>query len=139
MKGVTFGSYHSFDDWGLILSENDIKAPKPKTIEFEIEGGDGVLDYTEFFGDVRFENRQLSFRFSKGNLSSTAFIHMYEEIHNAIHGRKLVVKLDDDSGYYRGRITVSEWKMNKNIGELVIDVDAEPWKYKNDVTMQVVQ
>lgn len=139
MKGVTFGSYHSFDDWGLILSEKDIKAQKPKTMEIDIEGSDGVLDYTEFFGDVKFENRQLSFRFSKGNLSSSAFIHMYEEIHNAIHGRKISVKIDDDSGYYVGRVTVSEWKLKKSIGELIVDVDAEPWKYKQDVTRQVVQ
>lgn len=131
MKGVTFGNYHSFDDWGLILSEKDIKAPKPKTMEIDIEGSDGVLDYTEFFGDVKFENRQLSFRFSKGNLSSSAFIHMYEAVHNSIHGRKLPVKIDDDSGYYIGRITVAEWKLKKSIGELIIDVDADPWKYKS--------
>lgn len=138
MKGVTFGNYHSFDDWGLILSEKDIKAPKPKTMEIDIEGSDGVLDYTEFFGDVKFNNRQLSFRFSKGNLSSSAFIHMYEAVHNAIHGRYLSVMIDDDTGYYRGRITVSEWKLNKNIGELVIDVDAEPWKYKSESSSMLV-
>lgn len=53
MKGVKFGGLHSYTEWGLILSEKEIKAPKPKKIEFEIEGSDGVLDYTDFFGGVR--------------------------------------------------------------------------------------
>lgn len=41
MKGVTFGSYHSFNSWGLILQSKEIKAPKPKINQIDIEGGDG--------------------------------------------------------------------------------------------------
>ena len=48
MKGVKFGNYHSYNDWGLILSSKEIKAPKPKKIEIEIEGSDGFLTTRNF-------------------------------------------------------------------------------------------
>lgn len=129
MKGVKFGGLHSFYEWGLILSEKEIKAPKPKTIEFEVEGSDGVLDYTEFFGGVKYENRQLSFKFYKANIVPDGFLALFSVVQNALHGKKLQVILDDDPAYfYYGRVTVDEWKANGRIGEITIEVDAQPYK-----------
>lgn len=65
MKSVTFGAYNTYDDWGLILSEKHIGSPEPKLKQIEIEGSDGVIDMSEFFGDVKYKNRQLSFVFTK--------------------------------------------------------------------------
>lgn len=131
MKGVTFGSYHSFNEWGLLLKEKEIKAPGPKVQQIEIEGGDGVLDLTEFFGDVKYNNRSLSFTFSKMNIVPDGFLALYSVVQNAIHGKKMQVILDDDPAFfYSGRVTVNEWKSNKNLGEIVIEVDAEPYKMK---------
>lgn len=46
-------------------------------------------------------------------------------------GKMLDIILDDDPAYfYRGRVTINEWKSNSNIGEIVIEVDAEPYKMK---------
>lgn len=136
MKGVKFGGLHSYYEWGLILSSKDIKAPKPKTKEIEIEGSDGVLDYTEYFGGVKYENRQLLFTFSKMNIVPDGFLALFSVVQNALHGKKLQIILDDDpTHYYLGRVTVNEWKSNKRIGEIVIEVDAEPYKYKVAETM----
>lgn len=140
MKGVKFGGLHSFYEWGLILSEKEIKAPKPKKIEFEIEGSDGVLDYTDFFGGVKFENRQLTFRFTKAGISPDGFLTLFSAVQNALHGKKLQVILDDDPmHFYFGRVTINEWKSNKRIGEIVIEVDAEPYKYKVARSREVVK
>ena len=137
MKGVMFGGLHSFYEWGLILSEKEIKAPKPKTIELEIEGSDGVLDYTEFFGGVRYENRQLSFKFYKANIVPDGYLALFSVVQQAIHGKKMQVILDDDPAFfYYGRVTVNEWKSNKRLGEITIDVNAEPYKYKVARTSQ---
>lgn len=57
MKGVKFGSLHSFYEWGLILSEKEIKAPQPKTKAVDVEWADGEIDYTEAFCDVKYQNR----------------------------------------------------------------------------------
>lgn len=131
MKGVRFDGLHSYYEWGLILQEKTIESPKPKINTVEIEGADGVLDYTEFFGDVKFENRQLSFKFIKAQIILDGFLSLYSLVQDMIQGRKMQVVLDDDPAYfYLGRVSINEWKSNKNIGEIVIEVDAEPYKYK---------
>lgn len=131
MKGVKFGEHHSFYEWGLILQSKEIQAPEPKITQIEIEGGDGVLDLTDFFGDVKYKNRSLSFQFAKTNIVPDGFLALYSLVQNTIHGKKLNIILDDDPGnYYVGRVTINEWKSDKSIGTIVIEVDAEPYKYK---------
>ena len=131
MKGVKFGGLHSFYEWGLILSEKEIEPPKPKTKTVDVEGADGVLDYTEAFGDVKYQNRQLSFKFYKASIVPDGFLALFSVVQNALHGKKLQVILDDDPAhYYLGRVTINEWKSNKRLGEITIEVDADPYKYK---------
>lgn len=130
MKGVKFGDYHSFNDFSLILSSKTIGTPSPKTETIDIPGGDGVLDLTDFFGDVKYNNRELSFEFSTV-VPQVEFMDLFSRVQNALHGQKMQIILDDDSEwYYVGRITVSEWKAEKSIGRLTIDCDCEPYKYK---------
>ena len=137
MKGIKFNNFHSWTEWGLILSEKEIKSPKPKTTEVDIAGGDGVLDYTEYFGGVKFENRQLTFKFAKTNIVLDEFLALFSTVQNALHGEKMKIVLDDDPDhYYIGRVAISEWKANKRVGEITVEVDAEPYKYK--VTETVV-
>lgn len=139
MKGVKFGNFHSYYEWGLVLSEKEIQAPKPKLIELEIEGSDGVLDYTEFFGGVKYENRKLTFSFSKPNIVSDGFLALFSLVQEKIHGKKMQVILDDDpTHFYYGRVTVDEWNANKRVGEIVIEVDADPYKQEIEET-RVVQ
>jgi phage-related protein len=130
MKGITFGNYHSFRDFRLILSPNSaIGTPTPKTELLDIPGGDGVLDFTEAFGEVKYNNRPLSFEFST-MVPQSEFMTLFSQVQNALHGQKMKIVLDDDPGsYYIGRITVSEWKADRLIGTLTIDCDCEPFKY----------
>lgn len=129
MKGVKFGDFHSYYEWGLILSSKEITSPEAKIIQIEVEGSDGVLDFTDFFGSVKYKNRSLSFTFSKMNIVQDGFLALYSLVQNLIHGRMMKIVLDDDpSNYYYGRVTIKEWKSENNIGTIVIEVDAEPWK-----------
>ena len=131
MKGVKFGGLHSYDEWGLILTEKELKSPDIKTYTVELEGSNGVLDFTDFFGAVKYENRQLTFSFIKPNITPDGFLSLYSLVQNALHGKKMQVILDDDPAYfYYGRVSINDWKSNKGIGEIVIEVDAEPYKYK---------
>ena len=130
MKGIKFGNYHSYDDFSLILSQKTISAPSPKVESIEIPGGDGVLDLTDFFGEVKYNNRELTFEFSC-ILPQEQFLDLFSQIQNAIHGRKMQIVLDDDpEWYYIGRVTVPEWKTEKSIGKLTIECDCEPYKVK---------
>lgn len=135
MKGVKFGNYHSYDDFSLILSQKTIGTPSPKTETIDIPGGDGVLDLTEFTGEVKYNNRELSFEFST-IVPQAEFMTLFSRVQNALHGKKMNIILDEDAGwYYVGRITVSEWKTDRNIGLLTIDCDCEPYKYRTEETV----
>ena len=136
MKGIRFGNYHSYNDFSLILSSKTIGTPSPKTEEIDIPGGDGVLDLTEFFGEVKYSNRELSFEFST-IVPQDEFMDLFTKVQNALHGQKMQIVLDDDAEWaYFGRITVSEWKAEKSIGKLTIDCDCEPYKYRlTDTTL----
>lgn len=130
MKGIRFGNYHSYDDFSLILSQKTIGTPSPKVETVDIPGGDGVLDLTDFFGEVKYNNRNLSFDFAT-KVPPEQFMDLFSRVQNALHGQKMQIILDDDAEWaYMGRITVSEWKAEKNIGKLTIDCDCEPYKNK---------
>lgn len=135
MNGVIFGDYHSYDDFNLILSSKSIGAPSAKTEMITVPGADGALDFTEFFGETKYNNRNLTFNFS-------SIIHYSEQlaqdstIKNALHGKKVKIILDADRDfYYIGRVNVGDWTNEKNIGKLTISCDCEPWKYKINPTI----
>lgn len=130
MKGVTFGTYHSYDDFSLILNSKDIAAPKTKTVKIDVEGADGSIDLTEFFGEPKYEDCTHKFQFST-IVPQSEFLTLFSTIKNAIHGKKLRIVLDDDPlFYYVGRCFVSSFTSEKNIGKIAVECDCEPWKYK---------
>lgn len=131
MKGVLFGGLHSFRDLGLILTGKEIGAPTVKVSSIDIPGGDGVIDLTEYFGGVKYGNRRLSFEFST-ILPQRDFMEQFASVQNALHGQKMQISLDADAEwYYTGRVSVSPWKSEKNIGKITIDCDCDPYKYRN--------
>lgn len=129
MNGVLFGKKHSYDDWGLILTQKAIGMPTPKTSSVDIEGADGSLDTTEVLGEVRFTNRTLAFEFTLSD-EYEDFNDVVTEIANYIHGRKFKIIIDeDDSYYYIGRASINNFATDKRIGKIVIYCDCEPYKY----------
>ena len=134
MKGIMFGNYHSWNDFQLILASKTLGTPSPKKETIDIPGGDGVLDLTDFFGETKYSNRNLTFEFST-MVTPSEFMPLFSMVQNALHGRKLPIILDDDPEWkYTGRISVSEWKADRNIGKLTIDCDCEPYKYQIGTT-----
>ena len=135
MKGVSFGDFHSYRDFSLILSQKTIGAPSPKTETIDIPGGDGVLDLTEYFGETKYNNRSLSFEFSS-IVPQAFFLNQFSKIQDALHGQKMRIVLDESpEWYYIGRISVSEWKAEKAVGKLTIDCDCEPYRVKLSETI----
>ena len=135
MNGITFGEYHSYWNLGLILTGKTIGTPPPKEDKIDVPGGDGDLDLTEFFGEVKYGNRKLSFDFSTV-VPKAQFMSHFTAVQNALHGKKMRIILDDDPlSYYVGRITVNEWKADKAIGRFTVDCDCEPFKYKLSETV----
>ncbi len=136
-NGITFDGLHSYDDFGLWLSERpDLGVPVAKTNIVEIPGADGVLDLTEAnAGEVKFNNRTLTFTFA-AMVNVVAQEEFKATIRNALHGKKIkqIVLDEDQNWYYTGRASVNftnimPWKL-----KCVVTVDAAPYAMKNEIT-----
>lgn len=133
MNGVTFGTKHSYNDFGLILSSKSISLPKAKTKTVEIPGADGVLDLTECLtDDVKYQNRTLQFTFTVVDpLASWAAV--LSEVTNFLHGRKLRIYMDwDKNYYYEGRCSVNQFKSDKRTATIVVDCNCDPYKIEKN-------
>ncbi len=137
MKGITFGNLHSYKDLKLILTKKEIGSPAVKERKIEIEGADGDLDLTEFFGEPKYENATHKFEFST-IVPQAQFLSLFSTVKNALHGKKMRIVLDDDPlFYYMGRVKVSSFTNERNIGMINIECDCEPYKYKVDETVHI--
>lgn len=130
MKGILFGNKHSYDDWGLVLTDKTLGLPTPKTSSVDVEGADGSIDTSEVLaGEIKFSNRKLEFEFTMTS-DYDEYNEIITEIANYLHGRKLKIILDEDDGYYYyGRCSINQWTSDKRIGKIVITCDCEPYKY----------
>lgn len=129
-KGVTFDTIHT-SSYNMILSKKSIESPVPKTETVDIPGGDGVLDMTEYFGDVKYKNRKITLVFSI-NLTGPELLDTYSDILNDLHGKHFekIILDDDPDYYYTGRVTavtLAEGEINK----LTVECSCEPYKTGN--------
>lgn len=139
-KGITFEvlekgtSFHSYRNYQLYLTKKEIGKAEPKVELLDVPGADEPLDFTEFFGDVKYKNRKLKFTFS---VKLTAlFDAVFSQLQNDLNGKKCKIILDDDPQfYYIGRVTISELKTDKRIGEITVECDCNPYKLKKNKTV----
>ncbi len=125
---VLFDKTSLYEEFGLILTNKDIGVPKMKGKTVDVDGADGSIDLSSVFGRVFYENRKLSFTFKIGD-RSRPFVQVFSDVQNLLHGKEMNIILTEDGFWkYHGRVSVNKWKVNKHIGEMVIDVDAEPFK-----------
>ena len=135
MKGITFGDLHSYDDLKLILNSKEIGSPEVKVNKVDIPGADSSLDLTDFFGEPKYEDVTHKFNFST-IVNQAQFLSLFSTVKNALHGKKMRIILDDDPlFYYMGRIKVSSFTNEKNIGIISIECECDPYKYKLEKTV----
>ena len=135
MKGITFGNLHSYDDLNLVLTSKEIGSPAVKERKIDIEGADGSLDLTDFFGEAKYEDVTHKFTFST-IVPQARFLSLFSTVKNALHGKKMRIILDGDPlFFYMGRIKVSSFTNEKNIGVISVECDCEPYKYKLNKTV----
>lgn len=135
MKGITFGNYHSFRDFNLIFTKKDMGAPPVKEKKLDIDGADSDIDYTDYFGEPKYGNATHKFDFTT-LLPQTDFLSQFSLVKNALHGKKLRIILDDDpSYYYVGRIFCQNFTSANGVGNINLECDCEPYKYKINKTV----
>lgn len=130
---------YSNEKWGLILSSKDIPRATPKTNYIDIPGGDGSIDLTEATGEVKYNDRTLTFVFTMLD-SIKDREKKLEDIANYLSGKKFKITTWDDLDYYYiGRIQINEFKTNKSIGLLTLEANCEPYKYKRYKTTYIYE
>ena len=140
LNGVTFVSLnaniskHSYIDFGVILIEQNIGLPTPKTYTVNIEGMDGTLDLSECFGEMKYENRTIKFTFESID-KITDWQAKMTKISSFLHGQKMkITTWSDPDFYYVGRCRIDEYNSKSKLGKIVISCDCEPFKYKQNIT-----
>lgn len=129
MRYILFDDYNS-KDFGLLYLNKSIGAPSVKTSYVSIPGGDGSLDYSEFYGGPKYDNRTLTMNFASIVRSYADRMNQDSAVKNALHGQRRKVIFDDDPGfYYVARLTVGDWYNEDGVGYLTVYGTADPWKY----------
>lgn len=129
--GIIIGDKHTFREWGLLLISISISSPEAKKKVVEVLGGDGNIDLTEAFGQVRYENRTLVFSFILLDKRPEIWHEVSSQVKNYCHGKKMKVTLDSDPGYYwEGRLSVESVKEDQVYSSIEIALDAFPYKYE---------
>lgn len=118
----------------VLLDGYTLTPPTPKTYVVDIPGGNGKLDLTEsLLGDTAYNNRSMTFTFAVIDIEN--FERVKTEISNFLHGRAFDFQMTMDPDYiYHGRFTINSCTHNAYnigiIGQIVIGIDAEPFKHK---------
>lgn len=128
METVTFSEKNSYADFGLILSQKEIGEALPRTNYVDIPARDGLLDLTEAFGEVKYQNRTHVFTFSYIGHSKD-WLATLSAVTNYIHGKKHKIYIEANY-YWVGRCFVKDATSQRGIREIVIECDCEPYKYK---------
>ena len=135
IPSVTFTSikyndiFNTFDDFGLILSSQEIGLPTVKTNYIELQGRNGSLDMTESLGSIYYNDRILTFTFS---IVST--IYSWDEIRTEVakrlHGGTFLIQVYSDLDYYyQGRVEIDSYQSSRGLGTIVLKCTCEPFKY----------
>ena len=137
MRYITFvdGSttIRSDTDLGLVISSIEIEPPEPQTRRVSVPGMDGVLDYSNLFGDTRYDNRYI--RVSVGCVVTDRF-DQEKTVRNALHGKQLKITISDDSDYYySGRVSVGTFRQSYGVISGELEINCDPWKYKQADTV----
>lgn len=128
-------SKRSYTDFGVILTEQNIGLPSPKTYSVSIEGMDGSLDLSECFGEMKHENRTLKFTFESID-KITDWQSKMINISSFLHGQKMKIKTwSEPDFYYVGRCQIDEYNSSQRLGKIVVSCDCEPFKYKKNITV----
>lgn len=122
---------NTFDVFGLIpTSRPVINPPEPRYSYIEVPGMSGSLDVSDSLtGRISYENRTGSIEFLVPK--DRSWTELYSTLMSFLHGKYMRIVLEDDPlYYYEGRLTLSNWKSNKNNSTITVNYDLAPFKYE---------
>lgn len=137
MKGIHFGTIHSYEDLNLVLSKVNIPPATVKTNFVDIPGGNGSVDLTEALGEPKFNDRECSFTFTV--FPSDDFEEKKREVSNLLNGKRCHITLDKDPDFYwDGRCQLNDYESDKNLHKIVVGATVAPYKLLQSQTKVIV-
>lgn len=130
-RKIIFGDYDSFDTWGLTLTGYKLTDPEYKSNFVPVPGRDGDLDLSTAMtdGEPRFGNRTLTATFELSSGTRDTRLATFNQIVNALSGRRVAITLPDDSAHYLvGRVSVTVDYCDPYHGALTVTAICEPWR-----------
>ena len=120
----------------LILGEYEIESPEAKTDYVDVNGIDGVLDFTEAAG-LHFDMRDITVEL----ISKKRVCFDFNSFKRKYLGQIVDVAFwESDSHYYTGRLSISADNHARIRRALQIKINADPFKYpisgKSELTIQ---
>lgn len=136
-----FDKYHTFHDWGLVLTDKSIPDPEPKTNYIQLDGVSGSLDLTEALtGEVAYNDRTIAATFSASCGTYQQREAVRRQIAAAIHGRKVqIIEPDDPEHYFLGRVTIKDGTRHASYSTFTLEAVCEPWRYARAESVRQVE
>lgn len=131
LSGVTFDNINTLSMWDFFLVTKTITPPQPKLYKIDVPGGNGSLDLTEsLFGSIAYDDRSITMKFR-----CIGDWRMWDikrtDILAALHGRRMKIIFEDEPTYfYEGRVIVTSFRYNKDVAEMEVQADCDPFKYE---------
>lgn len=126
---------NTWDNFRLIPSSRPvINPPEFRSSFIEIPGADGLLDTSTFIssGYPLYGRRKgdVEFYVTRDYDNYYTWSKVYTNVMSFLHGQLVkCILMDDPSFYYRGRMTVNQWRSEKDWSKIVLSYDFEPYKY----------
>lgn len=134
MNSVIFGTKDSYTDFGLLLRPKKRPKPSPKSEYVSIPGRNGDLDFTEWAGEIFYNNLEFPLEFYMVD-ALNEWDSKLRTITNYLHGKQMKVIFSDEPDYYYfGRVKVNELSSDRRLGILSLSCTFEPFKYKKNIT-----
>ena len=131
MFGLTIGDKHTYRDFGLTMTSFYIPLPEVRRNVIEIPYASGSIDYTDITGEPAYNDREgLKFTFAIHDKSWEDWESIKTKIAMYLHGKKLKMIPDNDTGYYYlARLHLDSEKKFKSYGTITLTGTADPFKY----------
>lgn len=138
-ESVTFGGVDTLADLGLrILQDVETPPPEVKDVTVDIPGGDGSIDLSEFSGDVRYSDREMSIPVLLASSGSEALEREKTQLLRTFHGQRADFTLSWDPGFtYTGRMSVGDFERYGARATAVLSIVADPYKHGGTETWRV--
>ena len=127
---------HDLGDMGLIVLDGfELPVPEPKTYLVDVPGSDGIIDLTEFAGDIAYQQRSQTFALMASGLTDRAAQVLQTQLARLVHGRRKTFALGQDPGWtYAGRFALGtpSHDSGTTVWTWPLTVTADPYKTRDD-------